>query len=154
MGHCLRAGLTIMATDRVALPMLTESVEAIEALGRRANDRERAHAAAARTWLQGDFAGSMQRYGDILLDHPHDLLALQIAHVGDFFLGACIDAARPGRAGAADMGHEHAGLRLCARHVRVRAGGDGAVFARRGHRPPRARHQSGAMRGRCMPSRT
>ena len=77
-----------MATDRGALPMLTESVEAVEALGRRANDRERAHAAAARTWLQGDFAGSIQRYGDILLDYPRDLLALQVAHVGDFFLGA------------------------------------------------------------------
>jgi tetratricopeptide (TPR) repeat protein len=87
MGHCLRAGLAVMATDRGAVPMLTESVEAIEALGRRANDRERAHAAAARAWLQGDFAGSIHRYGDILVDHPHDLLALQVAHVGDFFLG-------------------------------------------------------------------
>jgi tetratricopeptide (TPR) repeat protein len=88
MGHCLRAGLAIMATDRAALPMLTESVAAIESQGRRANDRERAHAAAARAWIEGDFAGSIQRYGEILLDHPHDLLALQVAHVGDFFLGA------------------------------------------------------------------
>ncbi len=88
MGHCLRAGLAVMATDRSAVPMLTESVAAVEALGRRANDRERAHAAAARAWLQGDFAGSIQRYGEILLDHPHDLLALQVAHVGDFFLGS------------------------------------------------------------------
>jgi len=88
LGHCLRAGLAIMATDRGALPMLMESVEAIEAQGRRAHDRERAHAAAARTWIEGDFAGSIQRYGEILLDHPHDLLALQVAHVGDFFLGA------------------------------------------------------------------
>ena len=88
MGHCLRAALAVMATDRSAVPMLKESVEAIEALGRRANDRERAHAAAARAWLQGDFAGAIRRYGDILLDHPHDLLALQVAHVGDFFLGS------------------------------------------------------------------
>ncbi len=88
LGHCLRAGLAIMSTDRSTLPMLRESVEAIEGLGRRATDRERAHAAAGRTWLQGDFAGAIQRYGDILLDHPHDLLALQVAHVGDFFLGA------------------------------------------------------------------
>jgi len=88
IGHCLRAGLAVMATDRGAVPMLTESVEAIEALGRRAVDRERAHGAAARAWLQGDFAGSIQRYGEILLDYPQDLLALQVAHVGDFFLGA------------------------------------------------------------------
>jgi tetratricopeptide (TPR) repeat protein len=88
MGHCLRAGLAIMATDRAALPMLAESVAAVESQGRRAQERERAHAAAARTWMEGDFAGSIQRYGDILLDHPHDLLALQVAHVGDFFLGS------------------------------------------------------------------
>ena len=88
IGHCLRAGLMVMATDRRGVPLLTQSIEAIEALGRRANDRERAHAAAARTWLHGDFAGAIRRYGDILLDYPHDLLALQIAHVGDFFLGA------------------------------------------------------------------
>lgn len=88
MGHCLRAGLMIMATDRMAVPLLSESIEAVESLGRRANDRERAHAAAARSWLQGDFAGSVRRYGEILLDHPRDLLALQVAHVGDFFLGA------------------------------------------------------------------
>ena len=47
MGHCLRAGLAIMATDRGALPMLAESTQAIEALGRRATSRERAHGAAA-----------------------------------------------------------------------------------------------------------
>lgn len=88
MGHCLRAGLALMATDRAALPMLAQSVAAVESLGRRANERERAHAAAARAWLEGDFAGSIQRYGNILLDHPHDLLALQVAHVGDFFLGS------------------------------------------------------------------
>jgi tetratricopeptide (TPR) repeat protein len=88
MGHCLRAGLLIMATDRTGEPLLSESIEAVESLGRRANDRERAHAAAARAWLQGDFAGSVQRYGEILLDYPRDLLALQVAHVGDFYLGA------------------------------------------------------------------
>ncbi|GFE86108.1 tetratricopeptide repeat protein [Steroidobacter agaridevorans] len=88
MGHCLRAGLMIMATDRMVAPLLTESIEAIESLGRRANERERAHAAAARAWLHGDFAGSVRRYGEILLEYPRDLLALQVAHVGDFFNGA------------------------------------------------------------------
>ncbi|HLS82945.1 MAG TPA: tetratricopeptide repeat protein [Steroidobacter sp.] len=86
-GHCLRAGLAVMATDRNATPLLEESVRALEAPGARLNERERAHAAAARAWLEGDFAGSIRRYGDILLDYPQDLLALQIAHVGDFYLG-------------------------------------------------------------------
>jgi len=87
-GHCLRAGLMVMATDRNVLPLLAQSVEAVEAQRHRANFRERAHAAAARSWLEGDFGGAIRRYGDILLEYPHDLLALQVAHVGDFFLGA------------------------------------------------------------------
>jgi hypothetical protein len=87
-GHCLRAGLMVMSSDRMVAPLLSQSIEAIENCGRRANERERAHAAAARSWLHGDFAGAVRRYGDILIDYPHDLLALQIAHIGDFFLGS------------------------------------------------------------------
>ena len=86
--HCFRAGLIVTATDRSLVPILGESVAAVDALGRRANERERAHIAAARKWLEGDFAGSVRAYGDILLDYPRDLFALQVAHVGDFFLGA------------------------------------------------------------------
>lgn len=86
-GHCLRAALAVMSTERGALPMLEESVRAIEALGHRANEREQAHAAGARTWLEGDFATAVRRYGDIVVRHPRDLLALQVAHVGDFALG-------------------------------------------------------------------
>lgn len=87
-GHCLRAALVVTATDRNFMPVLAESIDAVEALGRRANARERAHIAAARKWMEGDFEGSIRAYGDIVLDYPRDLLALQVAHVGDFFLGA------------------------------------------------------------------
>jgi tetratricopeptide (TPR) repeat protein len=86
-GHCLRAALALMSTERGALPILAESVAAIEAIGAVANDRERRHAAAARAWLEGDFARSLRLYGDILVDYPRDLLALQTAHAADFFLG-------------------------------------------------------------------
>jgi hypothetical protein len=87
MGHCLRAALGVMSSERGALPMVRESVEAVEAQGARANDRERAHAASARRWMEGDFGGAVNSYGGIVVDHPRDLLALQVAHIGDFFLG-------------------------------------------------------------------
>jgi len=87
LGHCLKADLAVMSSERAALPMLRESVEAVERLGSLATDRERAHIAAARAWLEGDFARSVRLYGDIVLEYPHDLLALQTAHVGDFYLG-------------------------------------------------------------------
>jgi tetratricopeptide (TPR) repeat protein len=86
MGHGLKAALAVMSSEKAALPMLASSVAAIERLPH-ANDRERAHAAAGRAWLQGDFEGAIQRYGDILLAYPRDLIALQTAHVGDFLLG-------------------------------------------------------------------
>jgi tetratricopeptide (TPR) repeat protein len=87
IGHCLRAGLALMSSEKAALPMVAASVAAVAALGARAHDRERAHAAAGRLFLAGDFPAAVQAYGRILLDHPRDLLALQIAHVGDFLLG-------------------------------------------------------------------
>jgi tetratricopeptide (TPR) repeat protein len=86
-GHCLRAALALMSSERGALPILQQSVTAIEALGGRANERERMHAAAGRAWLGGDFARSLRLYGDIVVEYPRDLLAVQVAHVGDFFLG-------------------------------------------------------------------
>ena len=88
MGHCLQAALIVMSTDRSLVPMLAASVEMVESLGKRANDRERMHVAAARKWLNGDFAGSVRAYGDIVLEYPRDLLALQTAHIGDFLMGS------------------------------------------------------------------
>ena len=88
LAHCLKAGLALMSTERAARPLLVQSVSELERLHSRANARERAHTAAARAWLEGDFAGSIRRYGEILLDYPRDLFALQVAHIGDFLLGS------------------------------------------------------------------
>jgi hypothetical protein len=87
MGHCLRAALMLMAAEKSAVPELRRSVEAAEALASTANDRERGHTAAARAWLNGDFHRAGDLYGQVLLDHPRDLLALQVAHQVDFFVG-------------------------------------------------------------------
>jgi hypothetical protein len=87
MGHCLKAGLLIMSTEEALLPQLRACVAALGRLAPRANVRERGHAAAARAWCAGDFAGAVRLYGEILFEHPRDLVALQVAHVGDFLLG-------------------------------------------------------------------
>ena len=87
MGHCFRAGLYLISTEKVAEPLLRHSVEAAEALAGRANDRERGHTAAARAWLDGDFQRAARLYGAVLIDHPRDMLALQVAHQCDFLLG-------------------------------------------------------------------
>jgi tetratricopeptide (TPR) repeat protein len=87
MGHCFRAALMAVATDKAVEPALAESVAAAEALWPAANERERGHIRAARAWLDGDFDRSVALYGDILVEQPRDILALQVAHLGDFFLG-------------------------------------------------------------------
>ncbi|EHK65462.1 tetratricopeptide repeat protein [Achromobacter arsenitoxydans] len=87
MGHVLRAGMMITASDKCVEPLLRDSVEAAEGLYDIANDRERRHTAAARAWLNGEFSTALRRYADILIDYPHDTLALQVGHIGDFLLG-------------------------------------------------------------------
>jgi tetratricopeptide (TPR) repeat protein len=87
MGHCIRGGMHAVASEKAAEPGLRESVEAAEALAGNANDRERGHIAALRAWLDGDFRAATDGWGAVAVDYPRDLLALQLAHLGDFYLG-------------------------------------------------------------------
>lgn len=88
-GHALRAALLVTSTERRALPELRRTLGRAEALIARGvgNDRERAHVRAAGAWLDGDFVAASDRYNRIALEHPRDMLALQISHVSNFFLG-------------------------------------------------------------------
>jgi len=87
MAHAFRAGALATATDKAFEPELIRSVLAAEALAAKANDRERMHIAAGRAWLDGDLERAVDLWGRATLAYPRDLLALQYAHVGDFFLG-------------------------------------------------------------------
>lgn len=87
MGHCFRAGVLATCTDKTLEPELRASVEAGEGLRRHANERERGHLVAARAWLDGDVAAAVEAWSQVLLDEPRDSLALQLAHLGDFYLG-------------------------------------------------------------------
>jgi len=85
--HCVRAAIGVMGAERGAEPLIVQSLDAARALEGRANDRERRHFGAAEAWLHGDFHQAADLYGKIALDYPRDLLALQVAHVCDFYLG-------------------------------------------------------------------
>ena len=87
LAHAFRAGALATATDKVFEPELIKSVAAAEALAGSANDRERMHISAVRAWLDGDWERAVERWGRASIAYPRDLLALQFAHVGDFFLG-------------------------------------------------------------------
>ncbi len=85
--YCFRAALGVLAAERGAEPLIRDSLAAGERLAGRANERERRHFAAAQAWLDGDFHRASSLYGKIVIDYPRDLLAVQAAHVIDFYLG-------------------------------------------------------------------
>ena len=85
--HCLRAALLVMGNVRESRDALAASVGAIEAVGVRASERERRHAAAARAYLEAGASSALDHYGAIVVDFPRDILALVVAHALDFRLG-------------------------------------------------------------------
>ena len=87
LAHAFRAGALATATDKAFEAEVIKSVAAAEALAPKANDRERMHISAARAWLDGDWERAIELWGRASMAYPRDLLALQFAHVGDFFLG-------------------------------------------------------------------
>ncbi len=87
MAHCLRAHCGSAMADGEFSEHLQESLESAEKLTKFANDRERKHMAALKAWLDGEFKQSVDILESILIDYPRDVLALQIAHLSDFYLG-------------------------------------------------------------------
>jgi tetratricopeptide (TPR) repeat protein len=86
LGHCLRAAALVLGHSGMPEASLRAPLAAIERSAV-ANDRERRHAAAARSWLDGNAARANKLYGRILHDYPRDRLALLVAHALDFRLG-------------------------------------------------------------------
>jgi len=85
--HCLRAALIVQSDDVAARAIVAASVAAILALRPDEHDRANRHARAAHAWLAGDAVLALERYGAIVVDWPHDFVALTVAHALDFRLG-------------------------------------------------------------------
>ena len=87
MGHALRAGILATTTDKAFDGELQPTLATVERLAPRANAREQAYVAAARRWADGDLTAATETWAGIAIAHPMDLLAVQFAQLGDFFLG-------------------------------------------------------------------
>lgn len=88
MAHAFRAGVLATATDKTFEPELIKSVMAAEALASKTNAREQMHISAIRSWLDGEWERATNLWGNASINWPRDLLALQFAHLGDFYLGS------------------------------------------------------------------
>jgi len=80
-----RAGLLVQQTDKAYADETARSLRAGAAAN--LNDRERMHLQAAQDWAEGRYHDGTMRFSRIAQENPRDVLALQYAHVGCFFLG-------------------------------------------------------------------
>jgi hypothetical protein len=85
MGNALMAYLCLTATDVPELDAARSAHAAMAAAP--LDERETMHAAALGAWLGGDWHAASSILDKLLFSWPTDVLALQVGHQLDFFLG-------------------------------------------------------------------
>jgi hypothetical protein len=97
--HVMKAGFLLSLTEPALVAEAEAHLARAQALDRAVPSREKAHAEAVRLVLEGRWQAACTVWDSVLLEHPRDALALQWAHLWDFYRG---DAAglrlRPARA--------------------------------------------------------
>jgi tetratricopeptide (TPR) repeat protein len=89
LAQCLRGYLQLLATKREMAALAGDSIKATAAAleGAGGTDRERKYFSGLKLLNAGNILGAIQVWEDILVDHPHDGLALKLAHYFYFMTG-------------------------------------------------------------------
>ena len=90
-GHLLRALVLMTLTEKAVVADIEASLGQALRYHERANDRERGLMRAVRGFLDGDWDAACRQLDRVLVDHPRDALALQAAHIMDFFRGDALN---------------------------------------------------------------
>ncbi len=85
MAHILKAHLFSMATEPEANTVARAAVAQAKAL--RLSDREASHVAALDLVLAGQWNAAAEALDHHNADYPHDIVAVQVGHLIDFFRG-------------------------------------------------------------------
>jgi tetratricopeptide (TPR) repeat protein len=85
MAIALKAYLLLSGMERGPVAQASELLARLHNL--KLNDRERRHAAAIACLVDGAFNRASERLDDILIEDPHDIVALQLGHLLDFYRG-------------------------------------------------------------------
>lgn len=85
MAHAMRAHLFLSGAEAAGLEPAREAIAAAKNCAR--TDREYLHVAAATALADGRYEEAEENFEDILLAYPRDALALQMAHLFDFYRG-------------------------------------------------------------------
>ena len=97
--HLMHAGFLLSLTEPALVPEAAAQLQAAEdRLRPDTPERERAHHAALQQVLEGRWAQAGRLWDQLLQEHPRDALALQWAHLWDFYRGDAAQLrARPAR---------------------------------------------------------
>jgi tetratricopeptide (TPR) repeat protein len=85
MAIALKAYLLLSGMERAPVGQAAELLDRLHDL--QLNDRERRHAAAIACLVDGAFNRASERLDDVLIHDPHDIVALQMGHLLDFYRG-------------------------------------------------------------------
>jgi tetratricopeptide (TPR) repeat protein len=87
MSHVLKGYFMMLGFKEALVGVARESDAAAGKLAGTMNGRETAHLAALRHWIAGDLERTLRIWGEILVAHPHDVLAFRLHHFVAFWLG-------------------------------------------------------------------
>ncbi len=85
--HVMKAGYLLGLTEPSMQGEAAAQLTQARTLLHRATPRERAHAEAVQSVLEGRWQTACRIWGDLLVEHPRDALALQWAQLWDFYRG-------------------------------------------------------------------
>ena len=89
--HLLRAAILLTAGERRARGPALRSLAAADAIRTPPNEREKGVARALRLLADGDWHTACAVLDDVLVEQPRDVVALQMAHLWDFFRGDALN---------------------------------------------------------------
>ena len=85
--HIMRAGFLLSLTEPGVVAEAQAHLLTARSLQQQAAPRERAHLEAVQAVLEGRWQAACHMWDALLVDHPHDALALQWAQLWDFYRG-------------------------------------------------------------------
>ncbi len=89
LAHCLKGCFLLLFAKSDLAGRAAKALADAKAAGAACGltRREEDHLAALETWLDGDLQTAAACYDAILIDHPHDIVALKLAQYLHFYLG-------------------------------------------------------------------
>ncbi|MBC8119649.1 MAG: tetratricopeptide repeat protein, partial [Burkholderiaceae bacterium] len=91
LAHLFNAFAMYTATERRYLPAVRASLASAAALKARMNSRERELLRAGELLLEGSWREASRAFDAVLMESPRDALAIQTAHLMDFFQGDALN---------------------------------------------------------------